>query len=196
MGMVWFMIPAALIICTVLLTQIERSEHGLLKMLSLPVNKGLLCLSKFTVLLLLSAIQMLMAAGAYYMSAFIVSRIQNYDFMLNPAYAIPAILRFYLAALPAAAVFWMLAVLIKTPVFAAGTGLALCVPSVLMINTDYWFLHPMSYPFYVLMTEYGKAAEGIYERSIVWIPWIPAALLITAGCLVISCIKFGIAERR
>lgn len=130
------------------------------------------------------------------MSAFIVSRIQNYDFMLNPAYAIPAILRFYLAALPAAAVFWMLAVLIKTPVFAAGTGLALCVPSVLMINTDYWFLHPMSYPFYVLMTEYGKAAEGIYERSIVWIPWIPAALLITAGCLVISCIKFGIAERR
>ena len=38
MGMVWFMIPASLVICTVLLNQTERSRKGILKMLSLPVN--------------------------------------------------------------------------------------------------------------------------------------------------------------
>ena len=38
MGMVWFMIPASLVICTVLLNQTERSNKGILKMLSLPIH--------------------------------------------------------------------------------------------------------------------------------------------------------------
>ena len=38
MGMVWFMIPASLVVGTVLLTQTERANKGILKMLSLPVN--------------------------------------------------------------------------------------------------------------------------------------------------------------
>lgn len=49
MGMVWFMIPATLIICTVLLIQIEQTNHGMKKMLTLPINRGKLCLAKFTV---------------------------------------------------------------------------------------------------------------------------------------------------
>ena len=58
MGMVWFMIPASLVVGTVLLTQTERANKGILKMLSLPVNTAKLCLAKFTVLILLSFVQM------------------------------------------------------------------------------------------------------------------------------------------
>ncbi len=58
MGMVWFMIPASLVICTVLLNQTERSNKGILKMLSLPISTTKLCLAKFTVLILLAAFQM------------------------------------------------------------------------------------------------------------------------------------------
>ena len=47
MGMVWFMIPASLVVGTVLLTQTERANKGILKMLSLPVNTAKLCLAKF-----------------------------------------------------------------------------------------------------------------------------------------------------
>lgn len=85
----------------------------------------------------------------------------------------------------------MIALLIQTPVFAVGTGLALCVPSVLMINTDYWLLHPMSYPFYVLMTEYGKAAKGLYAAEIDWFPWLPVAVMITVVCLTVSCVRMS-----
>lgn len=49
MGMVWFMIPASLVICTVLLNQTERSNKGILKMLSLPISTTKLCLAKFTI---------------------------------------------------------------------------------------------------------------------------------------------------
>lgn len=194
MGMVWFMIPATLVICTVLLSQTERTNNGILKMLALPVDKGKLCLAKFTVMLILPTIQMFMSVGTYYIAALIVSRIQDYNFLLDPLYVCTSTAKFYLASLPAAAVYWMLATLIKTPVFSIGIGLACAVPSVLMINTHYWFLDPMSYPFYVLMTEYGKNADGIYTASIDWFPWLPVAICITLVCLLLSCIRFGHAE--
>lgn len=196
MGMAWLMIPASLLICTVLLVQTERGHKGLLKMLSLPLSTAKLCLAKFTVLLLLAAVQMVMSIGTYYLCSAIASQLQNYNFILEPLYVIPVILQIYAGAIPLAAVFWMMATLIQAPVFSVGIGLASLVPSVLMINTKFWFLYPMSYPFYLLMVAYGKAANGIFETEIAWLPWLPAAVLITAAALAVCCIRFGASERR
>ena len=102
----------------------------------------------------------------------------------------------YLAAIPMAAVFWMLGVFLKSPIFSVGIGLASIVPSVLMINTKVWWGYPMSYPFYLLMVEYGKAAKGIYETQISWLPWIPVAVGIAIVSLAVSCVGFGCFERR
>lgn len=196
MGMVWFMIPATLVICTVLLTQTERLNKGILKMLSLPISTAKICIAKFIVIILLAMLQMVMSIGAYYISAAIASQTQNYSFILEPLYVCRVTVEFYLAAIPMTAVFWMLATLIQTPIFSVGIGLASIVPSVLVINTKFWVAYPMSYPFYTLMTEYGKVAEGMYDTQIQWIPWIPAAAAITILCLVVSCFTFGYAERR
>ena len=196
MGMVWFMIPASLVICTVLLIQTERSHGGIVKMLSLPVSSAKLCLAKFTVLILLASAQMIMTVCAYYLSAVLVSRIQDYDLILDPLYVCGNTLGIYAGAIPMAAVFWMVACLIRTPVFSVGIGLASIVPSVLIINTKIWFAYPMSYPFYLLMIQYGKGAEGMYDTRIDWLPWLPAAILITAAALAIACVRFGVAERK
>lgn len=196
MGMVWFMIPATIVICTVLLTQTERANNGIVKMLSLPVNTVKLCLAKFTVLFLLSLIQMVLAVAAYYFCALIASGIQDYPFFLELPEVAGTVAGIYVGTVPMAAVFWMIAVIIRKPIFSVGIGLASIVPSVLIINTKIWFLYPMSYPFYLLMVEYGKDAKGIYETEISWIPWLPAAILIMAAALCISCLKFGSSERR
>ena len=196
MGMVWFIIPASLVICTVLLTQTERSQRGILKMLSLPVSIVKLCLAKFLVLVMLSLVQMLLAVCAYYISAAAASRIQDYDFLPDPLYVCGNALGIYLSAIPMAAVFWMIACLVRTPVFSVGIGLASIVPSVLVINTKLWPAYPMSYPFYLLMVQYGKAAEGMYDTQIDYLPWLPAAVIITVIALVISCIRFGAAEKK
>lgn len=196
MGMVWFMIPASLVVGTVLLTQTERSNKGILKMLSLPVNTAKLCLAKFTVLILLSFVQMFLTIAAYYISAAVVSQMQDYGFILAPLYVCRVVFSLYTGAIPMAAVFWMIATLIQTPVFSVGIGLASIVPSVLMINTKIWFAYPMSYPFYLLMVEYGRAAEGVYDSQIAWLPWLPVAVLITVVALGIACMRFGAAERR
>ena len=153
MGMVWFMIPASLVICTVLLTQTERSQGGILKMLSLPVNTARLCLAKFAVLVLLSFVQMIMTICAYYVSAAAVSWLQDYDFILDPLFVCGNAVSIYAAAIPMTAIFWMVAILVQPPVFSVGIGLASIVPSVLIINTKIWFTYPMSYPFYLLMVQ-------------------------------------------
>ena len=196
MGMVWFMIPASLVICTVLLNQTEHSNKGILKMLSLPISTTKLCLAKFTVLLMLAAVQMIMSIGAYDICAAIVTHTQDYHFILEPLYVCKIVCSLYTAAIPMAAVYWAISTLIQSPIFSVGIGLASIVPSVLMINTKIWFAYPMSYPFYLLMVAYGRAAEGVYETQIAWLPWLPVAVGITILAFAVSCVRYGVSERR
>ncbi len=196
MGMAWFMYPASMIVSTVLLNMTERSNKGILKMLSLPVGTAKLCLAKFVVLLALAAFQMLAAVLVYFVSAGIASQTQDYDFILQPAFVFKEAGLMFAAAIPMLAFFWLLSVCIQTPIFSIGIGLASIVPSVLIINTKIWFAYPMSYPFYVITAEYGKLASNLTTAQVEFIPWLPVAISITIICLFISCLRFGQAERR
>ena len=102
----------------------------------------------------------------------------------------------WLSSVPMLAFFWLLAVCVRTPIFSIGIGLASIVPSVLMINTKVWFAYPMAYPFFVITSEYGKLAANFSTTTVDLIPWLPVSALITAACLIISCIRFGRTERR
>lgn len=196
MGMSWFMFPASMVVGTVLLSQTERANKGILKMLSLPIGTAKLCMAKFIVLLALAATQILMMTGMYYISAAVCSGTQDYNFMLSPLFVGKEISFLFLSSVPMIAFFWMLSVCIQTPIFSIGIGLASIVPSVLMINTKAWFVYPMSYPFFVITAEYGKLATNLDTAQVELMPWIPVATLITILCLGISCARFGQAERR
>lgn len=196
MGMTWFMFPAGMVVSTVLLNMTERSNKGILKMLSLPIAAAKLCLAKFVVLLALAAFQILMTALMYFVSAGIASQTQDYNFILQPLFVLKEAGLIFVSAIPMLAFFWLLSVCIQTPVFSIGVGLASIVPSVLMINTKIWFAYPMAYPFFVITAEYGKLASGFTSAQVKFIPWIPVAVSITVICLFISCLRFGQAERR
>lgn len=196
LGMSWFMFPASMVVTTVLLTQTERANNGILKMLALPIGTARLCLAKFTVLLVLAAVQIFMMVGMYYISAAIASGIQDYSFLLPPLFVMKVTGMLLLAAIPMTAFFWMLSVCIQTPIFSIGIGFASIVPSLLIINTKAWFAYPMSYLFFVVTSEYGKLAKNLDTAQVELIPWIPVAVAITMACLGISCFRFGREERR
>lgn len=196
MGMAWFMFPASMVVSTVLLNMTERSNKGILKMLSLPIHTTKLCLAKFAVLLALAAFQILMTVGMYFVSAGIASQTQNYDFILHPLFVLKEAGMIFAASIPMLAFFWLLSVCIQTPIFSIGIGLASIVPSVLMINTKIWFAYPMSYPFFVITAEYGKLADNLTTSQVKLTPWLPVAAGITVFCLFVSCLRFGQAERR
>lgn len=196
MGMCWFMFPASMVVVTVLLIQTERANRGMLKMLSLPISAVKLSLAKFAVLLALAAVQILMTGGIYYLSAAAASEAEHYSFVLPPLFVFKNIGPLYAAAIPMLAFFWMLAVCIRAPIFSIGIGLSSIVPSVLVVNTKAWFAYPMSYPFFVITSEYGRLAANLDTAQVELVPWIPAAAAITILCLVASCLFFGQAERR
>lgn len=196
MALSWFMFPACMVVITVLLNQTERADNGILKMLSLPAGTIRLSLAKFVVMLSLAAAQILVMTGAYYANAAIVSVIHGYNFILPLYFVAKEAGIIFLAAVPMSAFFWMVSVCIQTPVFSVGIGLAACVPSVLLINTKAWFAYPMSYPFFVVTSEYGKLAANIETAQVELVPWIPVAIAITIICLVVSCLCFGRAVKR
>ena len=178
MGMAWFMFPASMVVGTVLLSQTERTNKGILKMLAL------------------AASQILMMIGMYYMSAAIVTGTQDYNFILSPLFVLKEAGFIAVSTIPMLAFFWLLAVCIQTPIFSIGIGLASIVPSVLIINTKAWFAYPMSYTFFVITSEYGKLAKNLTTAQVDFFPWIPVAIAVTIVCLCISCFRFGQAERR
>jgi len=122
MGMSWFMFPASMVVGTVLLSQTERANKGILKMLSLPISTAKLCMAKFIVLLALAALQIGMAVGMYYVSAAIASSTQNYNFILQPLFVFKEAGLIFVAAIPMLAFFWLLSVCIQTPIFSIGIG--------------------------------------------------------------------------
>lgn len=196
MGFAWFMYPASMVICTVMMTQLERANRGILKMLSLPVNTAVLSLVKFAVLLILSAVQIIMMTAGYFICAVIASKMQDYAFMLNPMTVFREIGLIYAASIPMAAVFWMLAVCIQTPIFSIGAGLASIVPSVLIMNTKIWYAYPMCYPFYLMTKELSSMGKNVEDMRLELFPWIPVAVAVTVVCLLIGCVAFGRAERK
>lgn len=196
MAMAWFIFPGSMVVGTVLISQTERSNKGILKMLSLPLSTAKMCLAKFAVLISLSLLQILMMVVMYFISAAIVSHTQSYNFILPPLFVFKEACFILLSAIPMLAFFWLLSVCIQTPIFSIGIGLASIVPSVLMINTKLWFVYPMSYPFFVIASEYSKLAENLNTSQVELIPWLPVAASITIVCLIIACLRFGQSERR
>lgn len=196
MGVAWFLFPASIVVAAVLLSQTERKNRGLLKMLSLPVSPGGLCLCKFVILLALLAAETVFIIAAYVLSAAAASRLENYDFFVSLPIVLKTAGLMYLASVPMAALYYMLSVLISSSVFSVGIGLALIVPSVLVMNTKVWFLYPPCYPFRMITAQMHDLAAKLGSFDYALVPWIPAAAAITAFCLLAACLFFGKWERR
>lgn len=195
MGFTWFLFPACMVVCTVLLHQTELANNGITKMLSLPVRPAALSGAKFIILLGLGAVQILFCDGVYYAVAAIVSHQVDFDLVLGPTFIFKESGLMYLMLIPMMTVFWLISTLIKTPIFSIGIGLASIVPSVLMINTKIWFCYPMCYPFYLQMITQSKLS-GNADAAIDPVPFLPVAIAITAVCLGVSLFYYGKAERR
>lgn len=195
MAMAWFMFPASMVVGTVLLTQTERSNHGILKMLALPLHDPALP-GKIH-----GAVDPGRDTDAAEHRHVLCQRRHRQPYPGLPFY-IALCIRIeeaglmFLAGIPMLAFFWLLSICIQTPVFSVGMGLASIVPSVLIINTRYWFAYPMSYPFFVIVAEYGKLATVLETAQVELFPWIPVAVGITVLCLTASCLCFGRAERK
>lgn len=196
LGYSWFMLPSSLVVITVLMTQTERGNNGILKMLSLPVSGIGLCMSKFCTILLVMGMEVVFITAGYFPSAWIVSARYDYDFMIDPGYVLKIAAILFVISIPMAALYWLLAILFHNTVAAVGVGLASVVPVVLAINTKAWFAYPMCYPMMLITSKMHELATNMGTFSVRLVPWIPTAIAVTMAALILSCMLYGRAERR
>ncbi|MDF2568128.1 MAG: hypothetical protein K0R90_1584, partial [Oscillospiraceae bacterium] len=196
LGFSWVMLPASLVIMTVLISQTERTNNGILKMLALPISGMKLCLAKFCVLLFLMATEIFIMLLAYFPSVILASKQCKYEFMLDPLYVFKICGLLFIISIPMAAIYWLISVLLKNPVASVGVGLATVVPIVLAINTKVWFAYPMCYPMMTITSEMHKLATKMGTFPLNMLPWIPVAIGFTLIALGIACAIFGKAERK
>jgi len=191
MGYSWFLYPASMIICTVMMIQIERKNHGMLRMLSLPLDIRRLCLVKFFVLQILSIAQIAMMTVLYYTAVLIVAQLKGYNFCLPVPIVLSISVRMYASSIAMSAVYWMMAVLITTPIFYVSAALITVVPSVFAINTEYWYCYPFCYPFRIMSHELARYAANITMDEIRLVPMVVASILFTGICIGRSITMYG-----
>lgn len=196
LGFTWFMYPSSMVVITVMMTQTELKNKGMQKMLALPVSTVKLCAAKFLVFMCLSGIQAAMLFAGSFPAIILASRMQGYDFGMDPFYICRLGAVVFLVSIPMMAVYWMLGTVVTNPVFSIGFGLAAVVPAILLINTKVWFAYPMCYPLMVATMEMTRMSCGSVASVVPAGRWIAVAAGITVAALGTAFIAFGREERR
>ena len=165
-----------------------------LKNAALPLSPSALALCKWIVLLALAFFQCALMTGLYFICATVVSQSLNVSLMADTSTVLMLAGDIFLSS----CLCWLFtgcsASACRLRYFYC-RRLASMVPTVLMINVKIWYLYPPCYPFYIVTQKYGEFCSGSPAEWDLF-PWIPAAVIITVICLIISCLRFGQAERR
>lgn len=191
LGFAGFMFPSSMVVITVMMTQTELKNNGILKMMALPVNRVKLCAAKFIVFVCLAGMQVAMLFAGAFPSIVLASKMQGYDFGIDPLIICRMGVWVFLASVPMMAVYWMLSIVIRNPVFSIGFGLATVIPAVLMINTKVWFAYPMCYPMMLATMEMGRLSGSLDTTAVPMASWAGISLGVTVLALGISCFAFG-----
>ena len=191
LGFTWFMFPSSMVVITVMMTQTELKNNGILKMMALPVSRVKLCSAKFLVFVCLAGIQVVMLFAGAFPSILLASRMQGYDFGIDPLVICRMGVWVFLVSVPMMAVYWMISIVIRNPVFSIGFGLATVIPAVLMINTKVWFAYPMCYPMMLATMEMGRLSGSLDTQAVPMSSWIGISCGVTVLALGISFFAFG-----
>ena len=159
------MLPSSLVVITVLMTQTERGNNGILKMLSLPVSGAALCLSKFCTILLVMGMEIAFITAGYFPAAWIASRKWEYDFLIEPGYVLQIAVLLFLISIPMAAIYWMLAILFHNTVAAVGVGWQPCADCACH-QYEGWFAYPMCYPMMLITSKMHELASNMGTFSL------------------------------
>ncbi|TLQ41753.1 hypothetical protein FEZ33_04705 [Ruoffia tabacinasalis] len=186
MAVTWMLFPASLIVTTLMTSNIETTNKGILKMRTLPINIMKMNFNKLMVVITICIVQTLLLILIYYVVAYFVSNQQNYNFFADFKLVISSSILMILSSLPMLCFFWMINSVIKSKVVALGINVLSLVPSVIMINLDIWYLYPICYPYYLMAKQYEVLSNNFSIPEFKLMPWIIVAVTFTVLCILVS----------
>lgn len=192
----YYLLPFTMIVVSVLITQREKTNNGILKMLSLPVKRQKIALAKFVVFLFFLFIEILLfftffvLVGLYFSNSIGLEESVPYGYILKWSGII------FFTAIPLVSVIWMLATLFDKVLLTIGLSIFMVIASIFIANTKFWTLFPFSYSGVFVTAELSRVSIGATNIDVSLFPFIPMAFLITLISLFISSSIFGKKEMK
>jgi len=192
----YYLLPFSMVVACVLISGREKQNNGILKMLSLPIDRHKIATAKFFVLLFYLAVEILIFFLCFIVAGFVATGAMG----INEALPVPYILKWsallFATAIPCTALIWLITVLFEKPLFSIGVNLFLVIPGVLAANTPIWFMYPYCYSGYVVTTELSRLSTGMPIQLSDFFLFIPCAIVILLMCIFISNRRFGKNEMK
>jgi len=192
----YYLLPFSIIVICTLVSGREQQNKGILKMLSLPVDRGRIAMAKFIVQLCYVGLEILI----YFLCFVFVGVIATHFMGISDALPILYISKWstllFLTAIPLTALVWAITVIFGKPVISVGLNFLLVIPSILVANTPLWILYPYSYSGYIVTMELDRLSRDAERLNFDILPFILCALVILMGCIVISNNQFGKKEMK
>lgn len=192
----YYLLPLSMIVVCVMLAGRETQNHGILKMLALPVRREALSLAKFLVLtgyLLLELLVFFLVfavAGWIAVSAAGIAEAMPVGFLLSWCGGL------FLTMLPALAAMWAITVLFEKPLLSIGLNLLLVIPGVLVANTPFWIGYPYCYSGYLVSCSLHDFTAESSDAAFAMMPFLPCAAAVFVLLLALAVTRFGKKEMR
>lgn len=187
----YYLLPLTMVVISILITQREKANNGILKMLSLPIKRNKMAMAKFFVFLF----YLLLEIFIFFILFIIVGLYASNYIGLNDPVPYGYVLKWsfilFITAIPFVAFIWMLACLFKKAFLTIGLSMFMAIGSIFIANTNAWILYPFSYSGKFVTAELRRIANGEANLSLDLFPFTFIALGLTVFFVYISSLRYG-----
>lgn len=192
----YYLLPFSMIVVCVMIAGRETGNHGILKMLALPVSRYVLSIAKFCVL----AFHLLMEMAVFFVVFIVAGLIATQTMGITEALPVLYLLKWcaglFLIMLPCVATMWTITVLFEKPLLSVGMNLLLVIPGVLVANTPLWIAYPYCYSGYLVSCSLHDFTSETSDAAFSLLPFLPCAIVVFGLVFALAVTQFGKKEMR
>ena len=192
----YYLLPFSMIVVCVMIAGRETGNNGILKMLALPVNRYVLSIAKFCVLVFYLFMEMIVFFVVFVIAGTVATSAMGVTETMPVLYLVKWCGGLFLTMLPCVGTMWAITVLFEKTMFSVGLNLLLVIPGVLVANTPLWIAYPYCYSGYLVSCSLHDFTVESDVMSFSLFPFLPIAMLVFVLVLTIAVTQFGKKEMR
>lgn len=192
----YYLLPFSMIVVCVMIAGRETGNHGILKMLALPISRYALSTAKLCVLVFYLFMEMVVFLAVFVIAGEIATRTMGIMEALPVLYLLKWCVGLFLTMLPCVATMWALTVLFEKPLLSVGLNLLLVIPGVLVANTPFWIAYPYCYSGYLVSCSLHDFTTETPDAAFSIFPFLPCALIVFGVVFALAVTQFGKKEMR
>ncbi len=187
----YYLLPLSMIVVCVMISARETQNNGILKMLSLPVDRARLSLAKFVVILTFLFLEIVVFFVVFLIAGKVAMSSHNIGEDIPLLYLLACCTKLFLTMIPAVALMWAITVIFEKPIVSVGLNIFLVLPGILVANTGAWIWYPYCYSGYLISCSLRDFTTESDNISFQLFPFLPCAVIMFAIALLISVKNFG-----